>query len=76
MELSDFRSELDRIDRELTALFLRRMEISKAIGDFKRARGSLFWTLDGKRRSSTSWGRLCRKRCGKRSPRSMHASLN
>ncbi len=39
MELSDFRSELDRIDRELTALFLQRMEISKAIGDYKRARG-------------------------------------
>lgn len=36
MELSDYRQELDRLDRELVQLFLRRMEISGRIGAYKR----------------------------------------
>ena len=40
MELSEYRQELDRIDEELTRLFLRRMEIAGEIGDWKKARGA------------------------------------
>lgn len=36
MKLSDYRQELDRIDRELVQLFLRRMEISGEIGAYKK----------------------------------------
>ena len=39
MELSDYRDELDVIDREITALFARRMEICGQIGAFKVKRG-------------------------------------
>ena len=35
MELSDYRQELDRLDRDLVQLFLRRMEISGEIGRYK-----------------------------------------
>ena len=36
MELTQYREELDRIDRELVRLFVHRMEISKQIGAWKR----------------------------------------
>lgn len=39
MELQDYRKEIDRIDRELVALFVRRMEVSAGIAAYKQAHG-------------------------------------
>ena len=39
MDLSHFRAEIDRIDNQLVSLFLERMAISAAIGDYKKERG-------------------------------------
>ena len=39
MELSELRKEIDKIDAELTALFLRRMEASGQIAAVKAAKG-------------------------------------
>ena len=39
MELSELREEIDRIDAELTALFLRRMAVSGKIAAVKAAQG-------------------------------------
>ena len=39
MELKDYRLAIDALDQELTALFLRRMELAGQIGDYKRERG-------------------------------------
>ena len=39
MELNTLRAEIDRIDGELTALFLRRMEVSKQIAECKASQG-------------------------------------
>ena len=36
MELKDYRREMDRIDRELTALFVRRMRLAEEIAAWKR----------------------------------------
>lgn len=38
-DLAALREELDRIDRELTPLFIRRMALCGKIGDFKKTRG-------------------------------------
>ena len=38
MELAELREEIDRIDKELTALFIRRMEASKQIAAIKAER--------------------------------------
>ena len=39
MELSDYRTEIDRIDRQLTQLFAQRMEVSADIGAYKKEHG-------------------------------------
>ena len=39
MELRELRTEIDTVDRELTALFLRRMEASGQIAEVKAAKG-------------------------------------
>jgi chorismate mutase/prephenate dehydratase len=39
MNLQDYRKEIDRIDRELVALFVRRMEVSAGIAAYKQAHG-------------------------------------
>lgn len=39
MDLQDYRKEIDRIDRELVALFVRRMEVSAGIAAYKQAHG-------------------------------------
>ncbi|MBR5095379.1 MAG: chorismate mutase [Oscillospiraceae bacterium] len=59
MDLTDHRQELDKIDRELTGLFLRRMEICGEIGDWKRAEGRPI--LDAKREQEvlTALSALC-----------------
>ena len=36
MELSDYRTEIDRIDRQLTQLFAQRMEVAAGIGAYKK----------------------------------------
>ncbi|WBW49656.1 chorismate mutase [Peptoniphilus equinus] len=36
MELKDYRDAIDEIDKEMTALFERRMNVVKAVGDYKR----------------------------------------
>ena len=38
-ELEQYRQELDGIDRELVALFARRMDTVRKIGAYKKARG-------------------------------------
>ncbi len=38
-ELEEYRQEIDQIDREMTALFLRRMEYTAKVGAYKQARG-------------------------------------
>ena len=39
MDIQDYRKEIDRIDRELVALFVRRMEVSAGIAAYKQAHG-------------------------------------
>lgn len=39
MELTELRSGIDAVDRELIALLERRMDIASAIADYKAARG-------------------------------------
>ena len=39
MELSDYRKEIDRIDREMVKLFTERMDIAADIGRFKQEKG-------------------------------------
>ncbi|MBQ9942061.1 MAG: prephenate dehydratase [Christensenellaceae bacterium] len=46
-ELSVLRSEIDSIDRQLIDLFLKRMDVSKEVGDYKRERGMAVY--DGRR---------------------------
>ena len=36
-DLEDYRKELDALDRELVALFEKRMQLSQSIGNYKRA---------------------------------------
>ena len=38
-DLSDLRSDLDQIDREIIALFERRMEVSRQVAAYKREKG-------------------------------------
>lgn len=38
-DLTELRSEIDSIDRELMRLFEERMNISRQVGDYKRERG-------------------------------------
>lgn len=39
MDISALRDQIDAIDRELTALFLKRMAVSAAIGAYKKEQG-------------------------------------
>ena len=39
MNIDELRAEIDLVDDELLSLFERRMEIAKAIGEYKKARG-------------------------------------
>lgn len=39
MDISEFRSRIDSIDAQLTSLFYQRMELSAAIGAYKKERG-------------------------------------
>ena len=38
-ELDTLRSEIDEIDTQLTALFLRRMDVTRRVGEYKQAHG-------------------------------------
>ena len=38
-QLSDIRQRIDRIDKDITRLFLERMEVSKQVAEYKRATG-------------------------------------
>ena len=38
-DLSEIRAEIDRVDRELIALFCRRMDCAKAVGEYKKENG-------------------------------------
>jgi len=37
MDLLDYRSQIDEIDEKIVSLFVRRMEIAKGIGQYKKA---------------------------------------
>lgn len=50
-DLTELRSEIDSIDRELMRLFEERMNISRQVGDYKRERGCPCLTKRGRRRS-------------------------
>ena len=39
MDLQELRKEIDRIDREIVELYLKRMETAEAIGAWKRKNG-------------------------------------
>ena len=39
MDLIEMRTEIDRINTEMLTLFIKRMELSKAIAEFKAANG-------------------------------------
>ncbi len=39
MDLSDYRKEIDAVDRKLVELFIRRMEIASSIAEYKREHG-------------------------------------
>ena len=39
MDMTDYRERIDEIDRELTALFARRMEVAAQIAAYKRENG-------------------------------------
>ncbi len=39
MDLNELRARIDAVDRELVTLLEKRMDISAAIGDYKRAHG-------------------------------------
>lgn len=39
MDIQELRGQIDKIDDELVALFLRRMEVSAQIGAYKKERG-------------------------------------
>ena len=39
MDLNDYRKEIDEIDEQLLALFLRRMEVAGKIAEYKKANG-------------------------------------
>ena len=39
MDLQDYRKEIDRIDRELVALFVQRMEVAAGIAAYKQQHG-------------------------------------
>lgn len=39
MDISELRSRIDAIDTQLSSLFLQRMELSAAIGAYKKERG-------------------------------------
>ena len=51
-DLKELRVEIDRIDREMVALFEERMGISKEVAEYKIATGKRFWIRNGKIRSS------------------------
>ncbi len=38
-DLDKYRSEIDEIDKQLAKLFLKRMEVTTAVGEYKRTRG-------------------------------------
>jgi len=39
MDLTDYRKQIDEVDRALVELFLRRMDIAAGIAEFKKANG-------------------------------------
>ena len=39
MDIQDYRKEIDRIDRELVALFVQRMEVAAGIAAYKQQHG-------------------------------------
>lgn len=49
MDLSDYRKEIDIIDKEITALFLKRLDLVNKIAEFKALNN--IPTLDSKRES-------------------------
>ena len=38
-ELNELRGEIDAIDAQLTELFLRRMDVTRRVGEYKQAHG-------------------------------------
>ena len=49
MELSDYRAQIDQIDRQLVALFAQRMNTAAGIAAYKKAYRC--WTLSGSGKS-------------------------
>ena len=45
-DLSEIRAEINRVDRELVALFCRRMDCAKAVGEYKKENGVPVLNLD------------------------------
>ena len=39
MDLNELRQDIDKIDEELVKLFVKRMELSKAVADYKAKQG-------------------------------------
>ncbi len=38
-QLEDYRARIDAIDRELVALFLKRMDVTGQVGEYKKVNG-------------------------------------
>lgn len=52
MELSDYRSQIDRIDTELLRLFAERMQTAAGIAAYKNRTACRFWMPGGSAKSS------------------------
>ena len=61
MELQDIRKEIDALDRELTELFCKRMELSAAVAEYKRRTGTA--VLDPEREKEIITN-ACERSCG------------
>ena len=61
MELSDYRVQIDRIDRQLVELFAQRMETAAGIAAYKKSMACRYWTPSGSVRSFRMWWSWLRK---------------
>ena len=49
MNLEECRKEIDSIDKELVALFVRRMNVAKDVAEYKRATGKAVYDSERER---------------------------
>ena len=61
MELSDYRVQIDRIDRQLVELFAQRMETAAGIAAYKKEHGLPVLDPSGSVRSFRMWWSWLRK---------------